>query len=431
MIEVSLYLLYTFCIILLIYKSGFFRLEGIPRTWIIAAFLVKILASFTLYYIYTYHYTDRSSADIFKYFDDSKVIFDSLLRKPLDFISIVTGIGNDQPYFDQYYQKMNNWYGIYPSNIYGDGHLLIRFNALIRIISLGNYHIHALVMCLLSFIGITGIYKFASTKLPRKNKILFILLFFFPSVVFWSSGILKEGLIFFSLGLILYLIDLMINTRAGILKCLLLIFSFLILRYTKFYIFLIFIPLCLAYLWSLKASILKSGLKYVLILSVTVLLGLFIGFLFPQYDIIHILVRKQNDFLLLAQNTNAGSIINVDPLQDSISSVVTAILPGFIRVLTLPYPWDLRNIFSIIPAAENIFSLLMLLTVLVWHKKNEDDSFFWLCLFFFCFVYSVIGLMTPVIGAIVRYKVIAIPFYFSGLLFLWDKENTIKFLFKQ
>jgi len=50
----------------------FFSIEGLSRKEISAIFILKIIAGVVLYLIYTYYYTDRKSADIFKYFDDGK-----------------------------------------------------------------------------------------------------------------------------------------------------------------------------------------------------------------------------------------------------------------------------------------------------------------------------------------------------------------------
>ena len=54
-----------------IFKLSFFKNLEIPKVWIFGALAVKLIASFALVWIYTSYYPDRSSADIFKYFDDA------------------------------------------------------------------------------------------------------------------------------------------------------------------------------------------------------------------------------------------------------------------------------------------------------------------------------------------------------------------------
>lgn len=430
MIELLLVLLYSSIFVLIITRASFFQLDGIHKRWLITAFVLKLIAGYILYLIYTYYYTDRSTADIFKFFDDSKVMFDALLSKPVDYFRMMTGIGNDTPYFDQYYHKMNNWCSIYPSNIYGDGHLLIRLNALFRLLSLGYYNVHAVFMSFLSFTGLIAMFKVLSKKLSEKRLELFVLLFLFPSILFWTSGVLKEGMIFFSMGIILYIIDLMIDTKAKPQLYLYLLLAFLLLRYTKFYLFILLLPLLTGYIWNSKTDAKHQLIKYLSILSVFLLGGIIIGVIFPEYNFVHVIIRKQHDFLQMAKAAGSGSLIPLAPLKDSMAGILGSIIPGFIRTFTMPYPWDIRNIMMIIPLLENLLIWIFLVFTLIFFKKPSDKTLFWFSLLFFLLVFSLTGIITPVTGALVRYRIIGIPFFITILLQIWDKEKTIHFLLR-
>ncbi|MFA5195559.1 MAG: hypothetical protein WC401_07155, partial [Bacteroidales bacterium] len=108
-------------------------MEGIKAYWLIVVFLIKLAAGVGMYFLYTYYYTDRATADIFKYFDDSKIMYDALWNKPIDFFKMLFSIQNDTPYFNNYYHQMNNWFRVFESNIYNDSHTIIRLNAVLRI----------------------------------------------------------------------------------------------------------------------------------------------------------------------------------------------------------------------------------------------------------------------------------------------------------
>ena len=136
--EIILCTAYTAFFIFLIYKMKFFEAEGLSKRAISFFFLLKVAAGIALWAIYTFYYTDRSTADIYKYFDDSKVLFDALNEKPVDFLKMLFGIANDSPYFDaHYYTVMNHWYKEFESNLFNDAHTVIRFNAFVRLFSLG------------------------------------------------------------------------------------------------------------------------------------------------------------------------------------------------------------------------------------------------------------------------------------------------------
>ena len=62
-----------------------------------------------LWAIYSFYYTDRVTADIFKYFDDSKIMFDALTEKPAHFFKMLSGINDNTPEIAVYYDEMNFW----------------------------------------------------------------------------------------------------------------------------------------------------------------------------------------------------------------------------------------------------------------------------------------------------------------------------------
>ena len=103
--------LYAALFLFIIALSRTFRFEALPAWFMPAVFILKLLAGIALWYIYTYYYTDRSTSDIWKYFDDSEIMFRAAAQSPADYLRMLTGIGDDAPHIAQtYYQKMNFWH---------------------------------------------------------------------------------------------------------------------------------------------------------------------------------------------------------------------------------------------------------------------------------------------------------------------------------
>ena len=76
---------------------------------------------------------------------------------------------------------------------------------------------------------------------------------------------------------------------------------------------------------------------------------------------------------------------------------------------------------------ENIL-LLSLLMLALFHLKIKDQiqmNLFLFCISFSMLLLLLIGLSTPVLGALVRYKIPALPFLYVGLLLLID-PNKLK-----
>ncbi|HRY33185.1 MAG TPA: hypothetical protein P5531_09495 [Bacteroidales bacterium] len=421
-LQAFLYLVYLFIILFLLKRIRFFRLEGIPESWTYGAFLVKIPAALLLYLVYTMVYTDRSTADIFKYFDDGKVLADAFFSSPADFFSMLSGIGNDHPHFNQYYHRMNNWCGIYPSNIYGDGHILIRFNALLSLVSLHNYHIHALVMCFLSFTGILAIYKTALPAFPSLRKAFFLLLFLTPSLLFWTSGVLKEGLILFSSGLALYLTDKIARNKITIISVVLLLLSLIILRYSKFYVFILLLPLLMAYGISMRTKTHRARFIFPAVILLFAGLGLLAGAFNPVYDISEIMARKQQDFLRIAREAGAGSLISTETLEPGFRNMLKGLLPGFLTTFFRPACWESANPLIIVAGIENLLIWSITLLVLFRAGKPASIPLFLLSVLFVFSVFAVTGLISPVTGAIVKYKTPALPFLIISLCSLWTNR---------
>ncbi|MFC1732489.1 hypothetical protein ACFL6I_19465 [candidate division KSB1 bacterium] len=265
----------------------FFELEGLSKSFISLVFIIKIIAGIILYFIYSYYYKERNSADIFKYFDDSKVMFNALLNQPLDYVKMIFSFGNDNPYFeDKYYKVMNNWYRVYESNIYNDSHTIIRFNALVRIFSFGYYNVHTVFMSFISLTGITALYKFLHPYFQTKLKEITFAVFLIPSVVLWTSGVLKEGLLIFGLGMLLYYLNTVFSRKLSLIAVFWVFFSFVLLFYTKFYILICIIPLLISYYWVRFSGEKFIALKYLVVILLYFIIGLNIHHIFPNYKVL-------------------------------------------------------------------------------------------------------------------------------------------------
>lgn len=424
--EIILTLIYLFLFIILIRKMPFFKLEGFHRNALPAVFVLKVAAGVVLYLVYSYYYTDRSTADIFKYFDDSKVMYDALFTKPADFFQMLTGINNDAPRFEAYYSQMNYWYRVYESNIYNDSHTIIRLNAVIRLFSFGYYNVHTVFMCFISMAGLTGIYRFFSDAMKDRKWGLFAAVFLIPSVLFWGSGVLKEGLLLFGLGMLLWHIRLILQKRSIWFSACMITGSILLLMYTKFYVLILMLPLLIAYVWCEVTSGKYSLLKYLLVLSVFLAAGLNFHRIFPDYNFLGIMVQKQHDFIALSQSVQSGSAVNMAPLEPNFLSLLSHMPQALYNGFFLPWFFEGGSPLIIAAGLENLLILLCILICIVFCSRPENLPLFWMSLFFALGILCLTGLTTPVVGAIVRYKVPALPFLLISFIMILHPSKTGK-----
>ena len=317
MIISAIYIL-VFCA--LIFTLPFFRDKSINRFAFTSVFLLKVVAGFFLTWIYTHYYPDRQTADIFKYFDDAQIMFSAVKNHQyLDYVKMISGIGNDNDYFNQtYYSHMNHWFRHYDFGTYNDNHTIIRFNALIRLFSFNNFYVHTVFMCFICFLGLTALYKTFAPYFIKKEKLLFAVLFLIPTVVFWSSGVLKEGILLFALGFLFFsFFNAFIRKKNIALNIICLVTSSLLILINKNYLLLAVAPALLCFYCVNKFKITRPVLFYTAFYTAAFLMGLVFSNLFLENNLLETFSLKQRDFINVSKGgvfiQNDKNFVRIDP----------------------------------------------------------------------------------------------------------------------
>ena len=410
----------------MIFKLKFFNSKSISRHEIILAFALKITGGLILYYVYTRHYTQRHTADIFKYYDDSLVLYNSFLNHPLDFFKIIFGLDFNREYFSfNYYIEMNNWDTSYKNSLMNESRLLIKLNAILNIIGFKNYFFNSITFVLMGFVGEFLIFKSLLLKFNFKYpKILFWSMVLFPSIFLWSSGILKEPLIILSFGLILNSLSLKRKTKW--LNISTFTIALLIIFKVKFYVFICFFPALISYLISEKTKLKPPRLIFAFCIIIALAL-LIMGNMKSSYNPLKILSEKQNDFITLSELFDTGSAFKMNPIEPNIISLIKAIPKGAVNGFLRPFPKNINKLLQLLPLIENILLYLLFLylsfkIVFLKIELNKDvKNIFWNSLFFISMLFVLTGISTPVIGALVRYKVPGLIFIIIVINLMYDQ----------
>lgn len=484
---------YAIAFIFVIYRWRFFHVQGLSARNITLVFLLKIACGAAIAYIYTHYYTNRTTADVFKYYDDSAVMYDAIRKNPFDFFKMLTGFRDDSDYFRfTYYERMANWYREY-ENTFNDSRTIIRVNAFIRLFSFGYYHVHTVFMCFLSLFGLTCIYRLFERYMTDRRRELFFAVFLLPSVLLWGSGVLKEGIMLFGLGLLVYAWHRLVINGFTFKRLAIVIFSFAALLIIKYYILASLVIALAANAWIFRSGLRRPLLKYVLVAAIFILPAVAFVLVKPQYNPLHLLAQKQNNFINLARGgayvandsllvyldighkdsliatgkdsifsiaegtpymywrldniydtlygrslsdtaryllwwdiPASGSRIDVARLQPTLSSFLSAAPQALITTLFRPHPLEARNPFMLMAAAENLLVMLLMLLALIFFRKPQSPPLFWLCVTFVLLLFLLCGLVTPVLGALVRYKMPALPFLVIAIIMLIDREKLLR-----
>lgn len=431
MIISSLYILLVFYII---HKWDLFKNDSISKREFHFAFGLKLIAAFCLYLIYTEYYRERHLADIFKFYDDSLILSESFFEKPIDFFKILLNLDFNKEYFENtYYINMNHWDTSYSSPLLNESRLMIRINAIINIISLNNYCVNVTTFVFSGFIGLAMILKSINHLITNsRQRILFWSLILFPSILLWSSGILKEPLIILSIGMILWSTKKLSKFGKNNLKCILLLsIGLLLMLKLKFYVFACFAPALVVFLISnrfKKSPIYVTVSTFILLLITIVILNLFES----NYNPLEIIAKKQNDFIRLATFYKAGSYFYLAPISSDLLSFSKAAPIGIINGFFRPFPGNIHNITHVLPLIENIILYAFFIYLILLNKKefikipHDKSSLIISSLFFTFLLFTLLGMTTPVIGALVRYKLPATLFLIILSLIIYDHTKPLK-----
>lgn len=403
---------YSALFIFLVHKSRFFRMPAIPLSWMQLAFLAKVLAGCVLGWLYFDYYQDEHTSDTIKFFNDSNILFNVLRKEPIHFLQMFTGIGGNDPALRPYYESMSTW--LNTDVLFNDNKTIVRLNTLFRFFSLGHYYVHVVLMNMISFTGMFCLYKVLSRNAPSRSRLMFILLFALPSLLFWGSGVLKDSLLLFALGTLVHSFDSLVRGERRLSYKLIFCASLFLLLFTKFYVILTVLPGLAAWIFTRHASGWKTAKLFFVMYTGFITVGFNLYRLDDKYDLSDLIYYKQRNFFVQSDIMSPGSRIEIPTIAPSAMSILINAPSAFARTLFRPGPMDFSgNILVRLAAVENTIFLVALVLLLLFFGKRQAthfESIHFFCLSCVLIILTLIGLITPVLGAMVRYKVVVFPF---------------------
>jgi hypothetical protein len=297
---VALYFL-AFCF--LVRRFSFFKDAQLGFKFLLAIMVVKALACVAYYWFYFIRSPGGVTGDSSDTLSGAEIIFRSLPHDPSAYFKMVSGWHSDlvtDPLYKPYFSHIYDWGNSDSTSEFflNDNRTSIRFHALVRLVSGGAYAVHALVMLLVSFIGQFAFYKAFKPYFPGREKGLGIIIFLTPSVLFWSSGVLKEPLALALLGLFLYaFLQVFVQGLRKWKYLLVLVSCFLLFMILKPYIFVLLLAFAMVVRFRIRQIALFYATTLLLVYGSAVIA---LKYVFHK-DVIHTIVVRQNDFISLSK----------------------------------------------------------------------------------------------------------------------------------
>ncbi len=407
--EIIVPIAYFLFFLLIIGNTRFFTCSSVSKRILFVAFSLKAFCA--ILYGYLFRSGLLTGDDTYLYFYNGNVVYGALKSNPLIYLQLALGANDFKPvpqHLLMYTDNMHFWFD-------KANYFLVRLNALIRLFSFGIYNVHAIVFSFLSFIGIYNLYLFFESRLNNKRLLQFIL-FGIPSVVFWTSGIHKEAITIFGLGLILYNLDRISMKKYSVWTFLFLFTGVFFLGYVRFYSLMILFPLAIAMLISksLKPRI-PSIFIYLLTGCVFILIAILIDLLSPEINLMKELFIRRDYFLRTIPGNMTFPIITNVP--HNLSGYSELAMEAIVNPILRPFPSECKGYLPVLACVETwmfIGVIFYLLCTLDFKSFIRNSGAIFSVLFGLSTLF-LIGLIVNNSGAIVRYRSIAIPFILIGL----------------
>jgi len=402
-----------------LFYGSVFRKIKTYKWLIISLFALKVVGAIALCNFYG-KLEDRAYSDIFKYYDDGQLIKQAIKDKPALFFKLVFLSSSDDLDYQNVAFECGNWESEKKGNQFRGNRLMIRLNALLSFIFGSNYYLHVLIFTLLSFLGILMIVKSINSSNKILNSVALCVLTFSPSLLFWTSGVLKESILIFLIGLLFFhlrKIQLKINNPLSILASLLCLTFIWTIRSSMGYCFVF------AILFGLMHSYLSWKIRYPTLLSIV--LALSFTFLFLNYNSVNekeIIGERRMEFLELAEISDAGSTYNV-PVITNNSEILYKLPVASYNALFRPGIFDFKKSTYLPFILESLLLLALILSALIFGriKGVKEKTLIHSTIVALLFMSTLIGISVPIFGASVRYRAPLILLLFTVLFILFDQ----------
>ena len=428
--EILLTLLYLILFNLLIYRFKRLQFATFKPFVTLLVFNIKFATGIVVWLVYTFYYSNYRHSDIHKFYQDALVLNNLAQEHPASFAKVL--VNSYDSYGSDATAEMHHWYRNFDESPFNENQTIIKLNALLMFVTFKTYFVHILFFCFFSLIG--WVLLTNSVFAERSISILALPIMLLPSVLFWTSGILKEPLLVMGLGLsISAILSKEFTWKRGIV----LVTGAIIILFTKFYVLACMIPPLLAFaLFKRDISVSTIFMKYITINLTVLLLAFNIHYLVPGVNLQQMLMNKQTNAIKEAVYFKAGSRIEMEQIDGSIASIFKSAVFGIRNVIFRPYLWESGNVMMLAGALENVFVLtIMMLCIWFSSKKSMEHLNLFLFLLNFALLYfAIAGMATPVLGNLVRYKTPMLPIFLFAFILLLNREirwHKLNFIRKQ
>ncbi len=393
------------------------------------AFFVKIVCGIAFTCIYIFYY---KGGDTISYFWSTRALCRLIFVDPQAAFQII--------FLD--YRTETTWLAFTNETTYplaqffflkGDSAGVFRFTTPFMLFGFNCWLPTLLLLNTFFFRGIWKFYLLVCKFYPQNIKWNAVAVLFIPSVVFWSSGIMKDSFTFAcSLWMISNSYNCFIERKKFFGNFIMLLINATIVLTLKPYIFIAILPAMFFWISYLYVKNIRNMAVKIIVAPSIIILGVMLSFfvLSLSQDKLGVYgstqsVLKQAQLIqqdLIRVEEYGKNSYNIGKFDASISGVLKKAPEAIIAGLFRPFIWEANNVVMLFSGIENIILLLLTLYLLlrigiraVYKVIIQEPLILFSLIFSIILAFSV-GLATANFGALVRYRILAVPFFLIAVL---------------
>ncbi len=355
------------------------QIKKLPQHWLkfwIPALLLKVIAALVLGLIYKFYY---GAGDTFSLFDDGQLLAQLAKDELLTYLKVLGQTVKGRRVGEYIMLANANPRAVAMSVI----------NSVLCLLSGNNYWLSAFYAAIINFIALITL-VFTLEKIFKLSRLsLFVAFFLYPSVLLWTSGLLKENVLLACLSIVTSIILRFLypeffkkrNVFVSLMYWLVLAFSLLIIYRLKYYYLAVYMPVVLAYvvvvLFKKKKQDLLFKFQALLFLGVFSFTILLATTIHPNLNIDKVIeALVLNHDIMVEETSKSENLIQYNNLKASFSSVLKNTPKAFWEGLARPYLWEQGNWLKNISGLENLLFLLLLFVALFkWGQSGFKTKY--------------------------------------------------------
>ncbi len=384
-------------------------LEGFALNVFWPALVLKLFAGIGLGLLYRYYY---GGGDTFYFYSEARELADVFFSNTREYIQFLF----QHPVADS------------PEEGSLRTTFLVKVISVFAIVTGSNYWITSLWFSFISFSASFYLFKIVTRYFDKSEVTAALAFLFLPSIVFWSSGIIKESVGLAALFIVAaFYLKIMKGEMWTIFGFLIALLCLWIVWNLKYYWLAVFLPVGITSLvchYGFLYFNISSGYKLICWVVLFLLLTFGISLTRPNFYLDRILSVIAENYQAFAAISDKSDLIEYYNLSANWQSVLLNSPWALFSSLFRPLLWEADNLLKIIISLENLLIFVLCFTSLIRFKSflSAPHKLLTLSVIVYTILLCIfLALSTPNFGSLSRYKVGFLPFF----VFLISYQNPL------